>query len=126
GLVDLHAEPARLHGEVVVEEAVARVEPDEGARPLLHVARPEDVIEVRVRVEDVFHVQAERADALEDPVGVTTRVHDDGVPGSLAGDDGTVAGEHPDGERLDEQADLSTRALRLGHASRVWSTPRWP
>ena len=91
-----HAEQLALHLQVVPEELVVLVQVQAGAGALLHLAGGEEVIQVRVGMDDADHLQAEAVEALQDHFVVAARIDDDGLPGQrIANDNPHVAALTP-------------------------------
>lgn len=81
-----HAEHLALHFQVVPQRLVVLVQVQRGAGQLLELARGEEVIEVRVGVDDAHQRQPVGLQAGQDLVRVTARVDDDGLFGQRVAD----------------------------------------
>ncbi|MNZ35087.1 hypothetical protein D3C78_524770 [compost metagenome] len=93
-----HAEHAALHFQAVPEELVVLVQVQGGAGALLHFAGREEMIEVRMGVDDADQLQAVRLQPRHDQLGIAARVDDDGLLRHRVADDRAVALQRADGE----------------------------
>ena len=100
GRVDLgalrraHAQPRGLQIHHVLQLVVVFVHVDRRAGGYVQLVRAADVVDVRVRDHDGFHVQAvARHDAL-DLLQVVARIDHQGVAGLLVAENGAVALQH--------------------------------
>ena len=86
---------AALHGHVVIEPLIARMQQDlcAGRRP--HGGGSADVVEVGMGVQQVFDAQAQFLDALEDLGGIATGIDDDRFFGFVTGDDAAITLDSP-------------------------------
>ncbi|MNR07690.1 hypothetical protein D3C85_1238200 [compost metagenome] len=74
-----------------------------GAGHLLQLPGGEEVIKVRVGMDDAHHFQAMGVQAGEDLLRVATRVDDEGLFADRVADDGAVALQRADGEGFADQ-----------------------
>ena len=93
-----HAEHLALHFQVFPQRLVGLVQVQRGAGQLLEPARGEEMVEVRVSVDDAHQGQAMMLQAGEDLLLVPARVDDDGVLADRVTDQGAVALQGADGE----------------------------
>ncbi|MCY1412419.1 hypothetical protein D9M71_278230 [compost metagenome] len=105
-----HAEHLALHLQVVPQRLVVLVQVQRGAGQLLELARGEEVIEVRMGVDDAHQRQAVGLQACQDLVRVTARVDDDGLFGQRVADQRAIALQGAYGEGFADE-----RRRGLGH-----------
>ena len=90
---DPEAEEDALLHDAVVEELVLPVQSDGGAKRCLRAPNARDVVEMRVREEDVLDGQAEAVNRLEQLVDLVAWIDDDALVSALAADDVAVLHE---------------------------------
>ncbi len=73
-----HTKHLTLHLQVVPEELIFFMQMQRRAGFLLELPGSQEVIEVRVGVDDADHLQAQGVEAREDQFVITARVDDDG------------------------------------------------
>lgn len=102
------AEHLSLKRDILVKLPVSLVEANGRSALAPHSTRPADVIEMRVRVDEILHVDALGPKLREDPLRLIARIDDDGLARRLAGDDAAVALQWTDGKQaVDHLRNLS-------------------
>ena len=116
-------EPGHAHllREVRVERAVGVMQQPGAAAALAQRPECADVIEVRVRVNEVARSQAVRVQAPRDRVDVVAAVDDDRFAARGIAEDRAVTRQHPDRERLDDHGsmcEIPVGAVEVARAAR--------
>ncbi len=101
-----------LHDRVVVEPAIVRVEQDPRAGAGRHLAGRHDMIEVRVRVDQLHGGEPATGQRREDRLGLVSRIDHQRLARLGAADDGAVAAERADREGLAHELFGGHRAQR--------------
>ena len=105
----LHAQPASLHFEIVVQFLILRVHMDRRAGQRFELGRAADVIDVGVRNDDRLDLELAAVEDLDDRSNVVTGIDDNRLAGSLVAKNGAVALEHANADDL------------VNHESLLWN-----
>ncbi|MNV72513.1 hypothetical protein D3C71_1656100 [compost metagenome] len=108
-----HAEHLALHFQVVPQRLVVLVQVQRGAGQFLEPAGGEEVIEVRMGVDDADQGQAVGLQAGEDLLRVATWIDDDGLLAEWVADQRAVALQRADGEGFADERGLGWRGLHV-------------
>src|SRR5262249_27666662 len=125
--IDGQADHLSLLLPALVQEVVVLVEPDGDAERLLRACDSRDVIEVRVRQEDVPDRQPLAPGRLEQQVHFVARIDDDSLTRLFAADHETVLVERLDGRAFQHhRSSLSHEPARPGSAPyEAWTPAPW-
>ena len=104
GLPDRQAEHSPLLDGVLVQRQVAFVEMDRGVQRVLDECNARDVIDVRVRQQDVHHLETVIPNRIEQCVSFVTRIDDDGVARAFAADNEPVLAKRWDGPDFEDHS----------------------
>ena len=105
-----------LHGEQLVEEAVALVNARACAGGSLQLGGRSDVIDVGVGVHDRVDLDAQAVESRADDVEVTAGVDDEGTLGDEVGHDRAAAPERADREGFDVHAGWTSTVDKGGRS----------
>ena len=104
GLPDRQAEHSPLLDGVLVQRHVAFMEMDGGVQRVLDQRDARDVIDVRVRQQDVHHIEAVVPNRAKQCVSLVTRIDDDGFARAFAADNEPVLEKRWDGPDFDNHS----------------------
>src|SRR5947209_19141399 len=98
------ANPARLHLQAVIERHVRRMQQAGCARAFPQRSEIADVVDVRVRMHEVFRARVQASETLHYFRDAVSAVDDDRFIGLIVAEDRAVAGEWTDRKRFDDQS----------------------
>ena len=81
------------------------------ASPFVHFAERSDVIDVRMRMDQMLRANAQRIEASENAFRLGTAVDDDRLAGGRIGNDRAGAGEGAEREMLDDYGIRHAKSL---------------
>lgn len=113
--VDVEAQELTLHRDVVVEKLIGFVQADGTAAGFVQRTGGADVVDVRVRVNQVFEREALFANHLSDAFALVSGIDDDGFAGLWIRDERAVALKGPDGKGFNEHGFIQTPRREIGN-----------
>ena len=108
------AEPAGLQVHHAHQRQIELIVENRRAGDGFELLRPGDVVDVRVRDDDLFDREVVARKHGEDARNVAARIDDDGLARGLIAKDGAVALQQADGEGFADQRRLSGRTTKRG------------
>ena len=103
-LPDRDTEHPPLPDRMLVQRQIVLVEMDGGIQRVFHESDARNVVDVRVRQQNVHHIEAVIPDHAEQLVSLVTRVDNDGFARALAADDKPILVRRGDGPDFENQS----------------------